>query len=32
MVDAALANRWTTAMKLYHNKKLNNIVASVRNI
>ncbi len=30
VVDIVLANLWTTAMDLYHNKKLNTIDASVR--
>ncbi len=32
MVDAVLANRWTTAVDLYHNKKLNTIDASIKTI
>ncbi len=32
MVDTVIANRWTTAMDLYHNRKLNTIDASARTI
>ncbi len=32
MVDAVLANCWTTAQDLFHNKKLNTIDASARTI
>ncbi len=28
MIDAVLANRWTKAQDLYHNKKITNIEAS----
>ncbi len=32
MVDAVLANHWTTAQDFYHNMKANTIDASARNI